>query len=136
MSRDHRQETGSSTRTDGAGRSSVLLSATICSLALSTFVVATAWGVPVRLGALAFWPWLLTGLQVLALWSAGTRRWWGWLLGAAVQPPWIAYAIVTTQFGFIPGCVVSVAVQTHSFLMARRPPAPRRPELAMSNSYA
>jgi hypothetical protein len=62
---------------------------------------------------------LLTGLQVLALWGAGTKRWWGWLLGAAVQPPWIAYALLTSQLGFIPGCVISAVVQTHNFLRGR-----------------
>jgi hypothetical protein len=73
-----------------------------------------------RLGASQSWSWLLTGLQVLALWAAGTRRTWGWPLGASVQPPWIAYAIVTGQLGFIPGCAVSGCVQAHSYLRARR----------------
>ncbi|MGH7425670.1 MAG: hypothetical protein ACREJP_05840, partial [Candidatus Methylomirabilales bacterium] len=62
-----------------------------------------------------YWPWLLTSLQVVALWSAGGGRWWGWLLGAAVQFPWIAYAVTTGQLGFIPGCAISAAVQAHSF---------------------
>ncbi len=81
---------------------------------LSGVVVST--GNESNLGAPQFWPWLLTGLQVLALWSAGTGRWWGWLLGGTVQIPWVAYALVTAQLGFIPGCAVSAAVQTHSFL--------------------
>ena len=51
-----------------------------------------------RLGASQSWSWLLTGLQVLALWAAGTRRTWGWPLGASVQPPWIAYAIDRTAW--------------------------------------
>jgi hypothetical protein len=66
------------------------------------------------LGAPDAWPWLLTGLQVLALWSAGRHYWWGWLLGGAVQLPWIAYALVTGQVGFIPGCVVSASVQFYT----------------------
>lgn len=68
------------------------------------------------LGAPALWPWLLTALQVLALWAAGRQRWWAWLLGGAVQIPWIAYALVTEQIGFIPGCAVSASVQIYSFL--------------------
>lgn len=87
----------------------------LLSLAASTAVMASAWGSASRIGAPSYWPWLLTGLQVLALWSAGSHRWWGWLLGAAVQPPWIAYALVTGQVGFIPGCTISAAVQAHSF---------------------
>jgi hypothetical protein len=50
------------------------------------------------------------------LWSAGTERWWGWLLGGSVQLPWIAYAVVTAQFGFIPGCAISACVQIHNFV--------------------
>lgn len=38
------------------------------------------------------------------------------MLGASAQPPWIVYALLTRQFGFIPGCVVSGAVQAYSFL--------------------
>jgi hypothetical protein len=32
----------------------------------------------------------------------------------------ITYVVVTTQLGFIPGCTVSAAVHTHSFLRRRR----------------
>ncbi len=97
-----------------------LASAGTAALMFSGLVVATAWTDPTSLGAPGYWPWLLTGLQVLALWSAGSGRWWGWLLGGSVQLPWIAYAVVTTQLGFIPGCAVSAAVQTYSFLRRGR----------------
>jgi len=103
-----------------------LLSAAVGAPALSAVVVITATSSDDPLGAPPYWPWLLTGLQVLALWSAGTGRWWGWLLGAAVQVPWIAYAVVTGQLGFIPGCTVSAIVQAHSFL-AGGPRSARRP---------
>jgi hypothetical protein len=94
-----------------------LASAGTAALMFSGLVVATAWRDATQLGAR---PWLLTGIQVLALWSAGRGRWWGWLLGGSVQLPWIAYAVVTTQLGFIPGCAVSAAVQTYSFLRRGR----------------
>lgn len=94
-----------------------LLCAAVAAQALSAVVVLTAAGTDASLGAPIYWPWLLTGLQVLALWSAGTGRWWSWLLGAAVQLPWIAYALVTGQLGFIPGCSISAAVQAHRFLV-------------------
>jgi hypothetical protein len=109
-----------------------LVAAAAASMALSVVVLATAWNDTTPLGAPRYWPWLLTGLQVLALWSAGTGRWWGWLLGGSVQLPWIAYAVVTLQLGFIPGCAASATVQIFSFLrgglLASRssatPPAP------------
>jgi hypothetical protein len=85
------------------------------STAITGILVSSAWTFDSPLGAPGYWTWLLTGLQVLALWGAGTRGRWGWLLGAAVQPPWIAYALLTGQLGFIPGCVISTVVQTHSY---------------------
>jgi hypothetical protein len=39
-----------------------------------------------------------------------------------VQIPWIAYAMVTGQIGFIPGCAVSASVQF--FACMRNHPAP------------
>jgi hypothetical protein len=68
------------------------------------------------LGAPGYWAWILTGLQVAALRTAATGKDWGWLLGASVQLPWIAYALATAQIGFVPGCLVSGAVQAHGYL--------------------
>ena len=86
------------------------------SVIMTLAVMVTSWTGDTRLGAPAYWPWVLTGFQVLALWSAGRRAWWGWLLGAAAQPAWIGYALVTHQLGFIPGCIISAVVQVSSFL--------------------
>jgi hypothetical protein len=93
-----------------------LLSAVVAAPALSTVVVITATGTDAPVGAPPYWPGLLTSLQVLALWSAGTRRWCGWLLGGAVQLPLIASAVITEQLRFIPGCAVSAIVRIHSFM--------------------
>lgn len=93
-----------------------LLSTAAVSAAVCGFILLTSVGVDTRLGVPQWWPWLLTGIQVTALWAAGAKRWWGWLLGASAQPPWIVYALLTGQLGFIPGCAVSGAVQTYSYL--------------------
>jgi uncharacterized YccA/Bax inhibitor family protein len=101
-------------RRDDCGRRlavAVALSAGACGL-----VVWSAWTSDTRLGAPLYWAWVLTGLQVVALWAAGRKQWWAWLLGAGVQPVWIVYALVTGQVGFVPGCLVSAAVQLHNFL--------------------
>jgi uncharacterized YccA/Bax inhibitor family protein len=103
-------------RRDDHGRRlavAVALSAGACGL-----VAWTSWTSDTRLGAPLYWAWILTGLQVVALWAAGRRQWWAWLLGAGVQPVWIIYAILTGQLGFVPGCLVSAAVQVHNFLRA------------------
>lgn len=102
----------------------------ICSLSVSVGVLATAAGNQSQLGAPAFWPWTLTALQVVALWAAGRSFWWGWLLGGSVQMPWIAYAIVTKQIGFIPGCIVSALVQVNSFIVSDRGRRPGFEEVA------
>ena len=117
MARIFRDDTRGSADGDRARRFR-LLSAALGAFALSVAVVMTAVEDDGPLGVPPFWSWLLTGLQVLAMRSAGTGRWWGWLLGAAVQLPWIAYAVVTGQLGFIAGCAISGAVQTRNFLEA------------------
>jgi hypothetical protein len=101
METGHQPETRHPAGSDGTRRAQ-LVSAAVAAPALSALVLITAAGTDAPLGAPDYWPWLLTGLQVLALWSAGTRRWWGWLLGAAVQLPWIAYAVDTGQPGLSP----------------------------------
>ena len=113
MARIFRDDTRGSADGDRARRFP-LLSAALGAFALSAAVVMTAVEDDGPLGAPPFWSWLLTGLQVLAPRSAGTGRWWGWLLGAGVQLPWIAYAVVTGQLGFIAGCA-SGAVETRNF---------------------
>lgn len=78
---------------------------------------------------LRLWPWVLTALQVLGLWAAGRGCRVGWLLGGTVQFPWIVYALLTDQLGFIPGCVVSAVVQLTSYAGAL---APREKEVGTS----
>jgi hypothetical protein len=70
---------------------------------------------------LRHWPWVLTALQVFSLWAAGRGHRFGWLLGGTVQFPWIAYALLTNQIGFIPGCAVSACVQLYSYSAAAAP---------------
>jgi hypothetical protein len=86
-------------------------------------IVATSIHVESALGAPGYWAWVLTGLQVLALRTAATGRDWGWLFGASVQLPWIAYAVATAQIGFVPGCLISAAIQARGYLrsQARQP---------------
>src|SRR5215207_5038198 len=82
----------------------------------SAIVMWSAYASDTRLGVPHQWAWILTGLQVIALWAAGRQHLWAWLLGAGVQPVWIVYAALTGQFGFVPGCLVSAAVQLRNYL--------------------
>lgn len=87
------------------------LSAVMCLAVTASSQVTTS-----ALGAPVFWTWFLTGLQVTALWVAGRGHGWGWMVGSAVQPGWIAYAILTGQLGFVIGCAISAGVQLASYL--------------------
>ena len=73
---------------------------------------------PGELGAPVYWTWALTGLQVMAMWVAGRGQAWGWMVGSAVQPGWIVYALLTNQLGFIVGCVISTGVQLSAYMRA------------------
>jgi hypothetical protein len=74
------------------------------------------------LGLSPAWAWILTGFQVSALLAVGRGHGLGWLIGASVQVCWVTYAILTTQHGFIPGCVISLVVQGYSYLRTTRKP--------------
>ncbi|MEO3747699.1 hypothetical protein [Plantactinospora sp. B5E13] len=90
------------------------------SAALSAVMAATRRDHGIGLGPA--WAWILTALQVTALYAVGRGHGVGWLLGAAVQICWITYAVLTTQYGFVPGCVVSAMVQGYSYRRLVRPP--------------
>lgn len=48
-----------------------------------------------------WWSWLLTAIGVTGLYLVTRKDWRGFVLGVAVQLLWIAYAVVTAQWGFI-----------------------------------
>jgi hypothetical protein len=87
-------------------------------LALCLAVAVSSRTDPGELGAPVYWTWALTGLQVTAMWVAGRGRAWGWMVGSAVQPGWIAYALLTNQLGFVIGCAISTGVQLSAYLRA------------------
>src|SRR5690606_13472242 len=47
------------------------------------------------------WSLVLAAGGVLGLYLAGRKNLWGWAIGLAMQALWIAYAIVTEQYGFL-----------------------------------
>lgn len=48
-----------------------------------------------------WWSYLLTAVGVTGLYLAGRKSPWGWALGLGAQGLWLAYALVTEQYGFI-----------------------------------
>jgi hypothetical protein len=86
--------------------------------ALCLAVAVSSRADPGELGAPVYWTWALTGLQVMAMWVAGRGQAWGWMVGSAVQPGWIAYALLTIQLGFVIGCAISTGVLLSAYLRA------------------
>jgi drug/metabolite transporter superfamily protein YnfA len=58
-------------------------------------------GTTERQKALQWWSWILTFVGVFGLWLAGRKSRWGWAVGLGAQGLWIAYALITTQYGFL-----------------------------------
>ncbi|WFE60816.1 hypothetical protein [Micromonospora sp. WMMD712] len=56
------------------------------------------------------WSWLLMAVGVTGLYLAGKRSWTGWAIGLAGQFLWLAYSLVTEQWGFLASCFVYGAV--------------------------
>ncbi|MGW7198467.1 hypothetical protein [Streptomyces chryseus] len=50
---------------------------------------------------IAWWSWLLTAVGVTGLYYAGRKRALGWAIGLSAQLLWVAYALATTQYGFL-----------------------------------
>jgi hypothetical protein len=66
-----------------------------------------------------WWSWLLTAVGAVGLWSAGSRRSWGWGVGIGAQLLWILYALATEQYGFIVSAAVYGMVYTRNLLTWR-----------------
>lgn len=57
-----------------------------------------------------WWSISLAAIGILGIWLAGQKRALGWAVGVAAQLLWVAYAVVTGQWGFILSAVVYGAV--------------------------
>lgn len=61
-----------------------------------------------------WWSWLLTLVGVTGFVLAGRKVWWCWYVNIGCQGLWLAYALVTAQYGFIVASVVYVVVFTRN----------------------
>lgn len=66
------------------------------------------------------WSYVLMAVGVFGLYLAGRKSKWGWAVGIAAQILWIAYAIVTQQWGFIISAIAYGAVYIKNFITWRR----------------
>lgn len=47
------------------------------------------------------WSWLLAAVGITGIWLAGRNNKLGWAIGLGAQVLWLAYAVITRQWGFI-----------------------------------
>jgi hypothetical protein len=52
------------------------------------------------------WDYILSLAGVAGFVLAGKKIWWAWYINIAAQFIWLAYALVTKQYGFLIGTVV------------------------------
>lgn len=54
----------------------------------------------------SLWSYILTAIGVTGFFLAGKKVWWCWYLNIANQVIWLAYSLITEQYGFLAGVVV------------------------------
>jgi hypothetical protein len=65
---------------------------------------------------MGWWSWALTAAGVTGLWLAGQKNMWGWAVGLAAQPLWMAYGLITDQYGFVVSGLVYGAAYARNFV--------------------
>jgi hypothetical protein len=73
----------------------------------------------------AVWSYVLSAIGITGILLAGSKYKIGWLIGFAVQPLWIVFAITHEQHGFIAAAVVYAIVYARNWLRWRREERPR-----------
>lgn len=70
------------------------------------------------------WSYTLAALGIFGIWLAGRKSLWGWAVGCGAQGLWIAYALVTHQFGFIVSAVAYAAIYARNWWKWAHPEQP------------
>ena len=66
-----------------------------------------------------YWSWILAAIGVSGIYFVGRKTIWGWLVLLFNEAIWIAYALVTEQYGFIVSAVAYAVVYIRSYLRWR-----------------
>lgn len=64
----------------------------------------------------AWWSWLLAALSLVSTTLIGRKITAGWAVAALSQVVWLAYSVLTEQYGFAASSVVYFVIQVHSFV--------------------
>lgn len=63
------------------------------------------------------WSFVLSFIGIAGIILAGSKYKLGWLIGLAVQPLWVWFAVSTGQYGFIINAVIYAAVYARNWLL-------------------
>lgn len=67
-----------------------------------------------------YWSWILAVIGVTGMYVVGKKNTLGWLVLCVNECLWIAYALITKQYGFIFMALAYAAVYVKSFVHWRR----------------
>ena len=62
------------------------------------------------------WSYALGALGIVGIWLAGRKSAWGWAIGVGAQFLWLAYALITHQYGFIVTALAYGAIYAKNWL--------------------
>jgi hypothetical protein len=78
-----------------------------------------------------YWSWVLGIVPLFAMWQIGNRHRWAFLLMAVGEVLWVGWAVLTRQWGFVPGSFIWGGIALRNWASWRREAmAGRRAEAA------
>lgn len=57
-----------------------------------------------------YWSWILTIVGVTGFYFVAQKKWWAWFINIGCQFLWLAYALITEQYGFIAASAIYFVV--------------------------
>lgn len=75
---------------------------------------------PEKQDALLFTCWLMVLVGIGGTLLAGQGNSWGWLVLLGTQPLWVAYAVATSQYGFVVSAIAYGVAQLNGFVRSHR----------------
>ena len=73
-----------------------------------------------EMGNMMYWSYVLAAIGVAGIFFVGRKTVWGWLVLLFNEVLWIAYALVTDQYGFILSAIAYAIVYIKSYLLWRQ----------------
>jgi len=66
------------------------------------------------------WSYVLAAIGVTGIFFVGRKTIWGWFVLLFNEVLWIAYALITNQYGFILSAIAYAIVYIKSYMLWRR----------------